>query len=135
MTPWHADAIHAAALWSGLLILWLVILALLVISRRRKHKVLFGDGGNPDMTTATRAFGNASEYGAPAIGALILLALLGIPAIWINGIGATLFVGRLIHGWGLLFLKGPSIGRLLGMLLTVAALILAAGMLVVHSLI
>ncbi len=128
-------AIHAAALWSGLLILWLVILALLVIMRRHKHRVLFGDGGNPEMTTATRAFGNASEYSAPAIGALILLALLGIPAIWINGIGATLFVGRVIHSWGLLFLKGPSIGRLLGMLLTLAALILAAGMLIVHSLV
>ncbi len=130
-----AHATHAAALWSGLLILWMMILAIVVISRRRKHKVLFGDGGNPEMTTATRAFGNAAEYSAPAIGALILLAMLGIPAVWINGIGATLFVGRLIHAWGLLFLKGPSVGRLLGMLLTFVALITAAGMLIVHSLI
>lgn len=49
--------------------------------------------------------------------------------------GATLLVGRIIHGWGLLYLKGPSIGRMLGMALTWLALALAAAMLIVHSLI
>ena len=129
-----AHAVQAAALWSGALILWLTILSVLVVLRRRRHKVLFGDGGHPEMTAATRAFGNAAEYIPPGLAALILLALLGIPAVWINGVGATLLVGRVIHAWGLLFLKGPSVGRVLGMALTWTALIGAAGMLIVHSL-
>ena len=124
----------AAALWSGVLILWLVGLSVQVVLKRRRHKVLFGDGGNPAMTTATRAFGNAAEYIPPGLAALILLALIGIPAVWINGIGATLLAGRVIHGLGLIYLRGPSIGRVLGMALTWLALIGAAGMLIVHSL-
>ena len=133
MNAWPTESIHAAALWSGLLILWLLGLSVLVVLRRRRHRVLFGDGANPELTTATRAFGNAAEYIPPGIGALILLALMGIPAPWVHGVGATLFVGRLIHGWGLLFLKGPSVGRILGMALTWLALVFGAAMLVVHS--
>jgi uncharacterized membrane protein YecN with MAPEG domain len=132
---WPTLSLHAAALWSGLLILWLLGLSVLVVLRRRRHRVLFGDGGEGEMTAAVRAFGNAAEYIPPGIGALILLALLGMPAPWVHGIGATLLVGRAIHGWGLLYLKGPSIGRMLGMALTWAALAVAAAMLVVHSLI
>jgi uncharacterized membrane protein YecN with MAPEG domain len=132
---WPTLSLHAAALWSGLLILWLLGLSVLVVMRRRRHRVLFGDGGEGEMTTATRAFGNASEYIPPGIGALILLALLGVPAPWVHGIGATLLVGRVIHGWGLLYLKGPSVGRMLGMALTWLPLALAAAMLIVHSLI
>jgi uncharacterized membrane protein YecN with MAPEG domain len=132
---WPILSLHAAALWSGLLILWLLGLSVLVVMRRRRHRVLFGDGGEGEMTTATRAFGNAAEYIPPGIGALILLALLGIPAPWVHGIGATLLVGRVIHGWGLLYLKGPSVGRILGMALTWLPLALAAAMLIVHSLI
>jgi LPXTG-motif cell wall-anchored protein len=48
-------SIHAASLWSGLLVLLLITLSVLTVRRRRRHLVAFGDGGNDELTSATRA--------------------------------------------------------------------------------
>lgn len=42
-----SEALEAAAVWSGLLMLLLVALALLVVRQRGKHKVLLGHGDVP----------------------------------------------------------------------------------------
>ncbi|MBX3477228.1 MAG: MAPEG family protein [Brevundimonas sp.] len=120
------QALHAAGLWTGLLIVLLVVLSALVVTRRRRRLVAFGDGGHADLTAASRAFGNASEYAPVGIAGLILLALLGAPVVTVHAVGATLFLGRIVHALGLLFQKGPSLGRILGMVLTYLALIAAA---------
>lgn len=125
------DALHAAGLWAGLLILLMVLLSTLVVARRRRRLVAFGDGGHDDLAAASRAFGNASEYAPIGIAALILLALLGAPEVAIHAIGATLFVGRVAHALGLLFQKGPSLGRILGMALTYLTLVASAAGLIV----
>ncbi len=127
MTP-----VQAAALWSGLLILLLVILSIRVVMARRSNRVLLGDGGNAQVTLAGRVFGNASEYIPTGIGALAVLTLLGAPAYALHAIGATLFLGRFIHAASLSDQK-PTAGRILGMALTFLALIAAGGMLVVHA--
>jgi len=59
-----------------------------------------------------------------------LLALTGATPLLIHALGATLLVGRVIHAAGLLFQKGPSLGRILGMALTYAVLLFAAGLLI-----
>ncbi len=128
-------AIHAAALWSGLLILLLIGLSGLTVRRRQRHLVAFGDGGNPDLTAASRAFGNAAEYIPAGLIALILLALTGAPPLMIHGIGATLMIGRIVHAVGLLFQKGPSLGRVSGMMLTYGALLVAAVSLIAYGVI
>jgi LPXTG-motif cell wall-anchored protein len=128
-------AVQAAALWSGLLILVLLGLSGLVVRRRRRHQIAFGDAGNAEMTTATRAFGNASEYIPAGFAALILLALIGAPVLLIHAVGATLVVGRVIHALGLVFQKGPSLGRVLGMLLTWIALLVGAVALIAFAVI
>lgn len=125
-------AAEAAALWSGLLILLLVVLSVQVIMARQKHRVVLGDGGNTAVALACRVFGNAAEYIPVGIGALAVLTLLGLPAYAIHGVGGALFVGRLLHATGLAADK-PTPGRLAGMVLTFLALIAAAGMLVVHA--
>jgi uncharacterized protein len=119
-------ALQAAALWSGLLILLLLVLAGVVSSGRRRHMVSLGDGGNPDLQAATRAFGNCAEYAPAGMAALILLALVGASPWMVHGVGGALLAGRVIHAVGLLFQTGPSLGRLVGMALTWIAL-LAAG--------
>ena len=124
-------AAQAAGVWSGLLILLLVGLAFRVIANRRRHRVLFGDGGVQQMTVATRAFGNAAEYVPVGIGALILLALLGYQTWVVHAVGGVLFAGRLIHGVGLSHGKGPGPSRMIGMVLTLLALVAAAGLLVI----
>ena len=125
-------AAQAAALWSGLLILLLVVLSARVVMGRQKHRVALGDGGNDDMVLRTRVFGNAAEYIPVGIGALALLTLLGLPAYCIHAVGGVLLVGRLLHASGLTAGK-PTPGRLFGMVLTYLALIAAAGMLLVHA--
>ena len=123
---------QAAALWSGLMILLLVVLGARVAMARRGNKVLLGDGGNAQVLLATRVFGNASEYIPAGIGALAVLALLGMPAWVLHGLGGVLIMGRLIHAVSLSD-KRPTAGRVIGIALTWTALILAGAMLVVHA--
>lgn len=125
-------AIQAAAMWSGLLILLLVVLSIRVVLARRKHRVLLGDGGVSQVNVACRVFGNAAEYIPVGIGALAVLAMLGMPVMTVHVVGGMLFAGRLAHATGLND-KKPTAGRLLGMVLTYLALIAAGGMLVVHA--
>ncbi|MDZ4362199.1 MAPEG family protein [Brevundimonas sp.] len=127
MTP-----VQAASLWSGLLVLLMVLLSIRVVMARRSHRVLLGDGGVAQVTLAGRVFGNAAEYIPAGIGALALLALLGMPALAIHIIGGLLFTGRLVHAISLSD-KRPTAGRILGMALTFIALIGAGAMLVVHA--
>ena len=127
MTP-----VQAAALWSGLLLLLLMVLSVRVVLNRRRHKVLLGDGKESQITLRARVFGNASEYIPVGVGALALLAMLGMPAMAIHPVGGVLLAGRLIHALGLSDRK-PTLGRVLGMVLTYLALITAGAMLVVHA--
>lgn len=129
----QVPTIQAAALWGGLLILQLFALSGVVVNRRRKHMVEFGDGGQRDLICATRAFANAAEYIPAGMCGLILLAFLGAPALLIHAVGGTLFVGRMIHALGLLFQHGPSLGRSAGMILTWLALLVAAVSLIAWS--
>lgn len=125
-------AVEAAALWSGLMVLLMVFLASRVIMTRRANRILLGDGGNAELGLASRIFGNASEYIPAGIGALALLTLLGMPGLAIHVVGGMLFLGRLIHAFSLSNRK-PTIGRVIGMTLTLFALFGAGGMLVVHA--
>jgi len=123
---------QAAALWSGLLVLLLVVLSFRVVMGRQKHRIVLGDGGNADLTLRGRVFGNAAEYIPVGIAALAILALLGLPAWCIHVVGGVLLLGRVLHASGLTAAK-PTAGRLFGMILTYLALIAAAGMMMVHA--
>ncbi|WP_339931761.1 MAPEG family protein [uncultured Brevundimonas sp.] len=129
------SAIQAAGLWAGVLILILLALSGLVVRRRQRHQIAFGDAGNVEMTAAARAFGNASEYIPAGLIALVLLALIGAPAVLIHAIGVTLVVGRLVHALGLVLQTGPSLGRVLGMLMTWIALLVGAVSLIAFAVI
>lgn len=125
-------AIQAAAMWSGLLVLLMVILSIRVVMARRSNRILLGDGGNAQVALAGRVFGNASEYIPVGIAALVALTALGLPAYAIHAVGGTLFLGRLVHCVSLSD-KKPTAGRVLGMALTFLALLAAGGMLLVHA--
>lgn len=119
--------LQAAAFWSGLSILLLVVLSLRTIFTRKRLQVSLGDGGDPQMTVVSRTFGNAAEYTPPLLILLLLLALLGFQPIWIHLMGGAIFLGRILHAWGLGKAKQPSFGRMAGMILTQLALIGGAG--------
>ena len=117
---------HAAALWAGLHIILLLVLSVLVVRLRQKHKIALGDEGIPELARAIRAFGNATEYVPAGIGALAVLAVAGAGSLTIHVIGVILFAGRLLHALGLSNSGGNSLPRAVGITLTWIAYIFAA---------
>ena len=117
-----------AAIYAGANILILLVLAILVIGGRRKHKIVLGEGGNQDFSRAVRAHANAAEYIPAGLVGLLILALMD-PAtpIWLlHGAGISLTAGRILHGAGL-HAGALNFGRMFGMVLTFASYALIGG--------
>lgn len=111
--------------YASALTLVYLLLSFNVSRQRRRCQVSLGDGDQPPLRAAMRAHGNFAEY-VPL--ALLLLALdeaAGVAAPWLHAVGGMLLVGRLLHPFGLA-LPAPNLPRVLGILLTWLALLLAA---------
>ena len=120
-----------AAVYTGVNILLLLILAFGVVGARQKHKVTIGDGGNPAVLQAIRAHANAAEYIPAGIAGLVLLAILEpVSLLMVQGLGGLLTFGRVLHAIGLSTNSGRSAGRLVGTLSTWLALLGIAGVLI-----
>lgn len=120
--------LEIAALYAGINILILLVLAVLVVAGRRKHKIALGDGGNEIFSRAVRAHANAAEYIPAALVGIVLLALFD-PAtpIWLlHAAGISLTLGRILHGFGL-HTGTLNAGRMFGMMLTWLSYALIAG--------
>jgi LPXTG-motif cell wall-anchored protein len=128
-----ATSANAAALWAGLHLILLLVLAVLVTRQRRKHQVLIGDGGVPALECAIRAFGNATEYIPTALAGLAILAVAGAPPLLIHPIGLLLFAGRAMHAVGLSRSGGVSWLRTAGVVATWVAYVAAAAALLFYA--
>ncbi|SIO01728.1 MAPEG family protein [Vannielia litorea] len=119
---------------AGLFGILYVALSYLVAHTRRTGGVSLGYGEDRRLTRRGRAHGNFSEY--VPIG-LILLALTeaqGAPAVALHALALCLLAGRLLHGWAFI---GPRLNRrfrVVGMILTLSALLLASLGLLLHAL-
>lgn len=113
------------ALYAALNAAIILVLAVLVTRVRRRHKVLLGDGSNPELLRAQRAHGNAVEYVPLVLILLLTLASLKASLIIIHVIGALLTFGRILHAIGLSRSSEASIGRAGGILLTWISLLIA----------
>ena len=129
----RTDAFMAVALWTGLSLLFVLFLSLRVSTGRRRLKVSVGDGGQPELTATTRAFGNAIEYMPLALVALALVAVFYSATI-VHALGGAFLLGRVLHAWGMTQEKQPAVGRLLGMLLTYVSFLGMAGLLIFAAL-
>mgnify|MGYP001159347432 CR=1 FL=1 len=120
--------LEVVALYAGVNILILLVLAVLVMMGRRKHKIVLGDGANEDFNRAVRAHANAAEYIPAGLIGLVLLALLdpAVPLWLLHVAGLSLTAGRIFHGIGL-HTGMLNAGRMLGMVLTWLSLLLIAG--------
>lgn len=123
--------LEAAAIYAGINILILLVLAVRVPGARTKHRVSLGDGGNPEVLRAVRAHGNAAEYIPAGIVGLTLLALFdpAVPPWLFHACGLTLTIGRAAHAVGL-SAGEMNIGRMAGTLLTFIAYVLIGGALI-----
>ena len=125
--------ISAAALYTGVLIMLAIVLQVRVIRHRGSKKIGIGDGQDKDLARAIRVHGNYVENVPFALAGLVMLALIGAPAIVIHGVGLLMIVGRITHAIGLSQSAGTSLGRVAGMLMTFAALIITAVTLIVRA--
>jgi uncharacterized membrane protein YecN with MAPEG domain len=127
--------LETAALYVGVNILILLVLAVLVMMGRRKHKIVLGDGSNEDFTRAVRAHANAAEYIPAALVGLVTLALFdpATPVWLLHAAGISLTLGRILHGIGL-HTGALNAGRMLGMALTwTSYLLIGAGLVYVAT--
>lgn len=120
--------LEVAALYVGVNILILLVLAVIVVMGRRRHKIVLGDGANEDFSRAVRAHANAAEYIPAGLIGLVLLALLdpAVPLWLVHAAGLSLTAGRIFHGVGL-STGMINIGRMLGMALTWLSYLLIGG--------
>lgn len=125
--------ILAAALYTGVLILMGIVLQVRVIGHRRSKQIGIGDGQDKELARAIRVHGNFSENVPFALAGLIMLALIGAPAVVIHGVGLLIVIGRLAHAVGLSQSAGSSLGRVGGMIMTFSALIITALALIVRA--
>ena len=121
-----------AAVYAGVNILLLFVLALLVVGARRRGKVLIGDGGDAKLLQASRVHANATEYIPAGLVGLAILAVMNpeIPQWVIHAGGGLLTIGRIAHAFGLSMSTGPTLGRMLGTALTWTAFLFIAGALI-----
>ena len=126
-------AAHAAAFWTALNLILLLVLAVLVVRQRGIHRVALGDGGVPPLNQAIRAFGNATEYVPAGLAAMAVLAIVGAAPLMIHITGATLLAGRIVHSIGLTRSGGATPARVAGMMLTWLAYIVIAVVLLFYA--
>ncbi len=110
-----------SSLYAALLALLIVWLSIRVIKLRRTKKVRLGDGGEPELQTAIRAQGNATEYIPISLILLVLLELNEAHSVLLHSGGIAVLVGRLVHARGLL--TGSLRHRALGMQVTIFTII------------
>jgi hypothetical protein len=117
--------------YAAILALLYVVLAILVVRQRIKHRVGLGIGKEPRMLQTVRMHGNFAEY-VPFL--LILVALLELqqsPVWQLHLVAGLTLAGRVLHAVGLWQSSGTSVPRFVGMLSTFAALIAGAVLLLV----
>lgn len=121
------QASAAVALYVGLNSFIIFGLIWQVISHRRREKIVLGDGGHAPLLRAIRAHGNAIEIAPIALIGLCALALVGSPSWVVHVGGISLTLGRALHAFGLSSSEGPSFGRMVGMLLSLFAMLWIGG--------
>ena len=105
-------------LYAGLCVILVVVLGLRVVLFRFRHRIGIGDGGDPTLQRRVRVHANAIENLPLALLLLGGMELNGYPPALIHGFGATRFISRVAHAWGLSHSSGTSIGRFSGTLFT-----------------
>ena len=118
--------VATVAFYAGLCGIIAMALSAIVVRRRFANRVDLGTGGNSAVEQAIRVHGNFSEYVPLILLLLLLLAMGGVSAYWLHGLGIALIVARLLHAQGLLSSRGATPGRFLGINLTWIVLIVAS---------
>jgi uncharacterized membrane protein YecN with MAPEG domain len=113
------------ALFIAVFALLQVPMTVVVGLRRAKSGIQFLDGGDETLLRRVRAHGNFTETAPMSLLAMGAAELAGAPEMLLWSVGGALLVGRILH-YGTLVTSGFGIGRSIGMILTLAPLLIFA---------
>jgi uncharacterized membrane protein YecN with MAPEG domain len=105
-----------------------------IVGLRRRLKVSLGDGGQPLLLHAIRAFGNFMEYAPFGLVLLLGLEFVQAPVWFLHLCGGTLLIGRMVHSMAFMKETISFNARVIGMTLTWLSLVIASIGLSVFSL-
>ena len=122
--------------WPSITAGYLAVLALVywglavnVVRLRRQNRAAFGDAGNPALRSAIRAHGHFAEY-VPIVALMVaMLEMSGMAAWRVHLLMGALLISRLLHPFGMYAKPGTfafRIGRVIGVTLTLLALVASA---------
>lgn len=103
--------------------LWL---SLRVGALRRAHGISVGDGGNEALQRRMRAQLNFAENVPIVLVLIAALEIAGIGETWLAYVAGAFILGRVAHGFGMDGGKA-QIGRVIGVLVTLATQLFLAG--------
>jgi uncharacterized membrane protein YecN with MAPEG domain len=121
--------LNVTALYTGILLVMLVVLSVYVVKGRWSNKVGLGDGANEDMLKRMRTHANFIEYVPLALLGMYLLEVTKHGAIVLHVLGIALVVARLLHAYGM-NRRSPNFGRAGGATLTLIILLVEAILLI-----
>ena len=114
------------AFYAAVLALVFLGLSAYVIQGRFTKRIAFGAGGDDNMAKRVRAHGNFAEYVPFALILLMFAEMQNAPVWGVHVIGIVLVIARVLHVCGTMNPKIPNAQRLLGMVLTMVAILLPA---------
>ncbi len=118
--------LSTTGLYLSLLGLLYIVLAYRIIKLRYYFKTGIGDGGHKPLEQAIRVHANFSEY-TPMVMLLFACAEMnGSHAFLLHVVGASFFIGRIMHGIAITQTQGPSTFRTWGMMSSFVALVVLA---------
>lgn len=112
-------------IYAVLLTLILLVLSFRVIFARRSEKFAYGDNDSKRNQAKIRAQANWVEYVPITVLLMLMAEINGVSALLLHLTGAVLLVGRALHGYGMSYNPRWFHGRVWGMQLTFAAMVLA----------
>lgn len=111
-----------------------VVLSFNVIRFRFGHKIILGDGENPEMIKAIRIHANFAEYVPFALMLMWFLESMAFATQEVFWLGAVLLLGRVAHVFGMTYPDSLLICRQIGVLATFGVILKASISLVLYYL-
>ncbi|MCI5049185.1 MAG: MAPEG family protein [Rickettsiales bacterium] len=103
-----------------------VLMTFIVIQGRFKNKAPLGDGGHEGLQYRIRAHANFAEFVPLTLLLAFMLELQEANVQMLHGICSALLAGRVLHAICMLNKGKPQVVRVIGMLLTIGAILTAA---------
>ena len=103
-------------LYTSLITIFAIFLALRNGVIRGKTKTMLGDGGSSELLQSMRAHGNLMEHAPIALIILLLLEMQGVVDWKLHLIGSTFFLCRILHAYGISISRESTPYRVVGAL-------------------